>query len=330
MTSDPLDLLRLDSPPVTPRSEFADDLEDRMRRALVPLAELLGRERSAMPTETDTAPTPDAEVMVPAISPGLRCADAHREIRWLEEVLSFRLTMLYEEPNGDVVYAQLQWGTGAVNLSTYQGGGRMPETGPASVILDPGDVAAVDRIHQRAVAAGAEFIVAIEDTPYGSRGFSIRDPEGHVWNVGAAHDRPGNPKVVQSVQLRDPRAGMRWLEEVLGFTVDEVFEGPDGAFFTAYLSWRDGVLHVGPRHDRPGRMPSTGPVPSVLTAPNLAAVDALYTRAVAAGAEVIVAVEDAPHGSHGFSLRDPDGNLWNVSNPWQNTAAARRMPQRRL
>ena len=50
MTSDPLDLLRLDSPPVTPRREFADDLEDRMRRALVPLAELLGRERSAMPT----------------------------------------------------------------------------------------------------------------------------------------------------------------------------------------------------------------------------------------------------------------------------------------
>ena len=74
-----------------------------------------------MPTETDTAPTPDAEVMVPAISPGLRCADAHREIRWLEEVLSFRLTMLYEEPNGDVVYAQLQWGTGAVSEGRWMG-----------------------------------------------------------------------------------------------------------------------------------------------------------------------------------------------------------------
>jgi uncharacterized glyoxalase superfamily protein PhnB len=123
---------------------------------------------------------------------------------------------------------------------------------------------------------------------------------------------------------------MRWLEEALGFTVADVAEGPDGAFFTAYLSWRDGVLHVGPRHDQPGRMPPTGPVPSVLTAPDPAAVDVLYARAVAAGAEVVVPVENAPHGSHGFSLRDPDGNLWNVSNPWQNSEAAQRLPQRRL
>src|SRR5438128_2211708 len=140
MTSDPLDLLRLDPEPVTPRTEFADNLEDRMRRALVPLADLLGRERSAMPTQSDTPAAAEPQIMVPAITPGLRCTDAHREIRWLEEVLSFRLTMLFEEPNGDVAYAQLRWGAGAVNLSTYSGPGRMPETGPASVILDTGDV----------------------------------------------------------------------------------------------------------------------------------------------------------------------------------------------
>lgn len=328
MTSDPLDLLRLDSPPVTPRAEFTDQLEDRMRRALVPLAALLGRERSAMPAHTTAAPM--GEVTVPSISPGLRCADAHREIRWLEEVLAFRLTVLYEEPNGDVVYSQLRWGSGAVNLSTHRGGGRMPETGPSSVILDTGDVGVVDRVYSRVLAAGAEVIVPIEDTPHGSRNFSIRDPEGHVWNVGAATNKPGEAQVVQSIQLRDPRAGMRWLEEALGFTVGEVFEGPDGAFFTGYLSWRDGLLHVGPRHDDPGRMPPTGPVPSVLTAPDAAAVDALYARAVAAGADVIVPIEDAPYGSHGFSLRDPDGNLWSVSNLWQNSDAARRMPQRRI
>lgn len=330
MTSDPLDLLRQGSSPVTPRVEFADHLEDRMRRALVPLAALLGPERSPMSAEIASTSAAHAEVMVPAITPGLRCADAHREIRWLEETLAFRLTTLYEEPNGDVAYAQLQWGTGAVNLSTYRGGGRMPETGSASVILDSGDLAAVERLYQRSLVVDADVIVPIEDTPHGSRGFSVRDAEGHVWNVGAARGQVGSAKVVQSVQLRDPRAGMRWLEDALGFTVDQVFEGPDGAFFTAYVSWRDGNVHVGPRHDRPGRMPSAGPVPTVLTAPDASAVDALYARAVATGAEVIVAIEDAPHGSHGFSLRDPDGNLWNVSTPWQNTEAARRMPQRRL
>src|SRR5439155_18148224 len=126
------------------------------------------------------------------------------------------------------------------------------ETGPASVILDAGDIAAVDRLHQRALGADAEVIVPLEDTPHGSHGFTIRDPNGHMWNVGAMRNRLGPPTVVQSVQLRDPRAGMHWLEEALGFIVDDVAEGPDGAFFTAYLSWRDGVLHVGPRHDQPG------------------------------------------------------------------------------
>ena len=29
-----------------------------------------------------------------------------------------------------------------------------------------------------------EIVVEIEDASYGGRGFTCRDPEGHVWSVG--------------------------------------------------------------------------------------------------------------------------------------------------
>ena len=33
-------------------------------------------------------------------------------------------------------------------------------------------------------SAGAEIVVEIEDHPHGGRGYSCRDPEGHLWNFG--------------------------------------------------------------------------------------------------------------------------------------------------
>jgi len=44
--------------------------------------------------------------------------------------------------------------------------------------------AGVDAICARARAVGAIIVTEPYDTPYASREFSCRDPEGHVWNVG--------------------------------------------------------------------------------------------------------------------------------------------------
>ena len=42
-----------------------------------------------------------------------------------------------------------------------------------------------DRHYARAVEAGAEIVIEIKDEDYGGRGYSCRDPEGHVWNFGS-------------------------------------------------------------------------------------------------------------------------------------------------
>ena len=46
----------------------------------------------------------------------------------------------------------------------------------------------VDTIQQSAVAAmekaGAQIVLDIKDEDYGGRGFTCRDPEGHIWSIG--------------------------------------------------------------------------------------------------------------------------------------------------
>jgi uncharacterized glyoxalase superfamily protein PhnB len=41
-----------------------------------------------------------------------------------------------------------------------------------------------DAVHARAVAAGAVISTPLHDTDYGSRDFTVKDPEGNSWLVG--------------------------------------------------------------------------------------------------------------------------------------------------
>jgi uncharacterized glyoxalase superfamily protein PhnB len=49
----------------------------------------------------------------------------------------------------------------------------------AYIIVDDADAH-----YARALAAGAEIVMDIKDEEYGGRGYSCRDPEGHLWNFG--------------------------------------------------------------------------------------------------------------------------------------------------
>ena len=52
-------------------------------------------------------------------------------------------------------------------------------------------VSDVDTNHAKAVAAGAEIVMAPEDQHYGGRLYSCRDPEGNLWNFGS-YGPPGS------------------------------------------------------------------------------------------------------------------------------------------
>jgi len=119
------------------------------------------------------------------------------------------------------------------------------------------------------------------------------------------------PTITPSVQYRDARAGMGWLAEILDFRVAAVYDEPDGGVAHAQLVWRTGIIFVSSYREE-GPFANTGPSMIALTAPDAETVDRYYERATAAGTDIVYPLSDEPYGSHEFSLRDPEGNLWTV------------------
>jgi uncharacterized glyoxalase superfamily protein PhnB len=46
--------------------------------------------------------------------------------------------------------------------------------------------------------------------------------------------------------------------------------------------------------------------------------DAIYARAKAAGAEILLDIKDEDYGGRGFTCRDREGHIWNFGtyDPW--------------
>jgi uncharacterized glyoxalase superfamily protein PhnB len=125
------------------------------------------------------------------VMPAFRYQDAPAAIDWLCKVLGFARHVVYEGPNGTVGHAELTLGGGMIMLGSakddeYGKRFKSPEdTGgmeTASVYIVVPDA---DAVYAQAVAAGAAVIRPLQDTPYGSREFGVKDPEGHSWSVGS-------------------------------------------------------------------------------------------------------------------------------------------------
>jgi uncharacterized glyoxalase superfamily protein PhnB len=105
----------------------------------------------------------------------LRYGDATAAIEWLQSTLGFRKHAIHKGEDGAIDHAQLAFGTNLIMLGSRNAG--TPQT---VYLADPH----AEGLFERAVAAGAEVTRPIADTDYGSREFSVRDPEGNTWAVG--------------------------------------------------------------------------------------------------------------------------------------------------
>jgi uncharacterized glyoxalase superfamily protein PhnB len=126
-----------------------------------------------------------------AIIPTLRYRDGQAAIEWLCKAFGFEKNLVVPDADGAIAHAQLTYGNGMVMLGSANNNAfsklvKSPMEsgciGSQSVYIV---VAEVDAHYARAVAAGAEIVIAIKDEPYGGRDYSCRDPEGHVWNFGS-------------------------------------------------------------------------------------------------------------------------------------------------
>jgi uncharacterized glyoxalase superfamily protein PhnB len=129
--------------------------------------------------------------------PSVRFVDARAGIAFLHDAFGFEPQVVHDHPDGSVAHAQLVLLGEIVMCGSSRDDDypvRSPRevggvTGGIYVALD--DAAAVDAVHRRAVAAGAEIIRQPHDTDYGSHDFVARDPEGYIWSFGTY--RPEEP-----------------------------------------------------------------------------------------------------------------------------------------
>lgn len=121
----------------------------------------------------------------------LRYRNAPAAIDWLCQVFGFERQLVVPGPENTIAHAQLSLGSGMIMLGSAQNGGEW-----GKLVKQPDEiggyetqspylvVADADAVYARVKAAGGQIVLDIKDEDYGGRGFTCRDLEGRLWNVG--------------------------------------------------------------------------------------------------------------------------------------------------
>jgi uncharacterized glyoxalase superfamily protein PhnB len=117
----------------------------------------------------------------PNIYPFMRFADSDAALEWLSRAFGFNELVVYRNDEGAVHHAEMSLGPGIVMF----GPGDPTSQGVYVAVED------ADAHYEQAKAAGAEIMREVEDTDYGSREYTARDLEGHVWSFGTYRPKAG-------------------------------------------------------------------------------------------------------------------------------------------
>lgn len=131
--------------------------------------------------------------------------------------------------------------------------------------------------------------------------------------------------VIPCLRYRNAPAAIEWLCATFGFEKHAVYPNDDGTIAHAQLSFGNSMIMLGSvleketewgrlmkQPDEIGGAETQSPYVIVADA------DALYARAKAAGAKIVVEIKDEDYGGRGFSCYDLEGHLWNFGtyDPW--------------
>lgn len=125
----------------------------------------------------------------------------------------------------------------------------------------------------------------------------------------------GMPWLSPYLVVKDTAAAMDFLQRAFGFEKKFVMLGPDGQPKHVEMIYRDALVMFGPEGGGcPGRSPATSgivsPIGLYLYCDN---VDAVFQRAMAAGAKVVNPPTDMFYGDRVCTLTDPDGYSWSFA-----------------
>lgn len=122
-----------------------------------------------------------------AVWPCLSFSDARAAADFLTKAFGFEETAIYpREDNPSIIeHGELRWPLGGGIMFGTAGkddgafAQRVPGQDAVYIVCDK-----PDELFARATAAGATVVRGLVDEDYGSRGFTVRDPEGNLWSFG--------------------------------------------------------------------------------------------------------------------------------------------------
>ena len=135
--------------------------------------------------------------------------------------------------------------------------------------------------------------------------------------------------VIPGLRYRDALAAIEWLVRAFGFEKQAVYLAPDNTtVMHAQLTFGNGMIMLG---SVPKEGDLNSPYSKLMVQPDeigfretksisliVDDADHIHARAKAAGADIVLDIEDKPYGGRAFTCRDPEGHLWNIGtyNPW--------------
>jgi PhnB protein len=167
-----------------------------------------------------------------------------------------------------------------------------------------------DAVCRRAVAAGATLIDEPRDQEYGERSGTVKDVAGNFWYIATSRGESYIPKGLHNVNpylhpLRaEPLIG--FLKRAFGAEEIAKYASPDGVVHHAVIRVGDSVVEMGEAQGKYERMPAM----FYLYVPDC---DALYRRALAAGAKSLHEPTDQPYGDRSSAVTDAFGNIWYIA-----------------
>jgi PhnB protein len=167
-----------------------------------------------------------------------------------------------------------------------------------------------DAVYRVALEGGAESLQAPADQPWGERTANVKDPFGNHWYIATFHGEKyfseGAPTVQPYLHPPQAEALIRFLEQAFGAAELGRATSPEGAILHTTIQIGDAALEMSA---------PVGPYQPMASTFYLYVgdVDAVYRRAMEAGAGSISEPADQPYGDRNAAVHDGFGNIWYIA-----------------
>lgn len=185
------------------------------------------------------------------------------------------------------------------------GGGKWEGTPmPTSLHLYVKDA---DAVYQRALDAGAISVQPPTDQFYGDREAGVKDLAGNDWyiatNKATGHVPEGSNTLMPFLHPKGADKLIEFLKRGLGAEEMQRSQSPEGVIQHAALKIGTSVIEMGEAHGEYQPMPAMFYL-------YVESCDAMYERALQAGATSISPPTDQSYGDRSAGVTDPFGNQW--------------------